>query len=86
MWLSGQPGAQVPPWRPLASCVQRNLWLPFPPPELFLSRVLCFPEPGAPRPSPNFSLGSVSWLALPTSEPRTSTELARAQEKQRWTL
>lgn len=54
--------------RPPASCVWSNLWLPFLPPELFLSRVQCLPEPGAPHPSPNSSLGSMSWLAIPTSE------------------
>lgn len=55
--------------RPLASCVERNLWLLFPPPELFLSRVQHFPEPGAPHPSPNSSLGAVSWLASPPQSP-----------------
>lgn len=82
-------GSQAPKClhrRPLASCVWRNLWLPFPPPELFLSRVQYFPEPGAPRPSPNSSLGAVSRLALPTSEARASMELAWAQKKQHWTL
>lgn len=86
MRLPVQPGTQVPLQGPLTSCVWSNLCQAFAAPESFLSRVQGFPGPGTPHPGPNSSLGSVSQLALPTSEPRASTELARAQEKQDWTL
>lgn len=86
MRLSVQPGTQVPLQGPLTSCVWSNLCQAFAAPESFLSRVQGFPGPGTPHPGPNSSLGSVSRLALPTSEPRASTELARAQEKQDWML
>lgn len=86
MRLPGQPGTHVPLQRPLASWVWGNLCQAFAAPESSRSRVQGFPGPGAPHPGPNSSLGSVSRLALSTSEPRASTELARAQEKQHWTL
>lgn len=84
--MSALSGAQVPPQETSCLLHLEEPLAAISTPELFLSRVHGFPDPGAPHPSPNSSLGSVSWPALPTSEPRVSMELARPQEKQRWTL